>query len=155
MTEVLLVAAALLAGGERTIPLTEHCRLIEVNHYHDEDAKLVFRQILFYDWNARDSRYEIYAWRIYKHDSQIPLKNHRTGKYEATWRDFKDRDVLRKTTSDLFRETWTQFDPELEDREFLPQGERRQLREVPAHSFKYLNNWPFATKPAEPLGGGG
>lgn len=98
--------------------------LIEINHFYDDKAKLVFTQTIFYDWDETYSRYMIIAWRLVKSDSQIPIKNWSTGKYDTIW---WDGDTLRVVNSNAVVETQTQHDPELCEREFLPKEKRREL----------------------------
>lgn len=112
----------LLAGA------TEHCEyiaervdLIEVNHFHDENGKLVFDQVIFYDWSPFEGHFHVRAWRLLKNNEQIPAKNYKTGLYVVIWHD---GDYLRKVTAPACYETWTQHDPELAEREFLPKEQR-------------------------------
>ena len=101
--------------------------LMEVNHFHDENGNLVFDQIIFYDWSPAHSRYQVRDWRLVKTPAQIPLRNWRKREFVAVWHD---GDVLRKVRADTLRESWTQHDPELVEREFLPKENRRQLRKL-------------------------
>jgi hypothetical protein len=104
---------------------TERVDLIEVNHFYDDQGRLVFDQLLFYDWSHDDGRYQLRAWRMVKNNSQLPQRNWQSGGYVATW---QDGDVLRKISAASTRESWTQHDPELTEREFLPKEKRRELR---------------------------
>jgi hypothetical protein len=101
--------------------------LIEVNHYYDEAGKHVFDQLIFYDWSGEESRYHVRAWRLIKHPSQFPHRDVRADAYVATW---QDGDVLRSVRGEAFRETWTQYDPELLERAALPKSQRRELGRV-------------------------
>ena len=92
-----------------------------------EAGKHVFDQLIFYDWSREESRYHVRAWRLIKHPSQFPLHDLRTDTYVATW---QDGDVLRSVSGDAFRETWTQYDPELLERSALPKSQRRELGRV-------------------------
>jgi hypothetical protein len=111
---------------------TEHAKvdrvdLVEINHFYDEQGRLVFDQLIFYDWSAVEKRYNVRAWRLLKSPAQIPVRNWKDKDYVAIWHDSKERDVLRKVVAKMIRETWTQYDPELLEREFLPQEKRREL----------------------------
>ena len=108
--------------------------LVEINHFYDEQGRLVFDQIIFYDWSSAQSRYNVRDWRLLKKTAQVPLRNWRDGDFVAEWHDFKDRDLLRKVKAKMIRQTWTQYDPELLEREFLPQEKRRELRKVTKRS---------------------
>lgn len=119
MIGFLIVALATLPGAE---PVIDRVDLVEVNHFFDENGKRVFDQLLFYDRCGVD--FEIRAWRLMKSDSQRPLRDWGGRKWVAT---FHDGDLLREVHSPLFRETWTQYDPELEARDKLPKEKRRGL----------------------------
>ena len=115
---------------------TEHAKvdrvdLVEINHFFDEQGRLVFDQLIFYDWCGVQKRYNVRDWRLLKSPAQIPVRNWKDRDYVAVWHDFKERDVLRKVVAKMIRETWTQYDPELVEREFLPQEKRRELSQLP------------------------
>lgn len=101
--------------------------VIEVNHFFDEHGKLVFDQVLFYDWSASQSRYHVRAWRLLKTPAQIPQRDWQRGDYVARW---FDGDALREIRATTVRESWTQYDPELTEREFLPKERRQELRSL-------------------------
>jgi hypothetical protein len=101
--------------------------LIEINHFYDDHGRLVFDQTIFYDWSADDSHYHVRAWRLLKNPSQMPARDWRQGNYVAVW---QDGDVLRKVQAETVRETWTQYDPELIERDYLPKDQRRELRKL-------------------------
>lgn len=103
--------------------------MIEVNHYFDQNGQPVFVQIIFWEWLADESAYRVFAWRMLKSAEQLPVYD--------WWREcyvscFSDQNVLRRVRAPCVRDTWTQYDPELLDRQFLPQQSRRGLaRESP------------------------
>ncbi len=103
----------------------EQVELIELNHFHDEQGRLVFDQVIFYDWSEPHGRYMVRAWRLVKSPSQLPQRNWRDGSYVTIWHD---GDTLRKVRAETMRETWTQHDPELTEREYLPKEKRKDLR---------------------------
>lgn len=124
---ILTVTLALssFAISPREDVATERVDLIEVNHFYDDQGRLVFDQLLFYDWSHDDGRYQLRAWRMVKNNAQLPQRNWQSGGYSAIW---QDGDVLRKISAPTTRESWTQYDPELTEREFLPKERRRELR---------------------------
>jgi hypothetical protein len=105
-------------------PAVDQVDMIEINHFHDEHGRLVFDQIIFFDWSVADGRYQVRAWRLLKHPAQIPHRNWANGMYVATW---YDGELLRKVSARSLRETWTQHDPELFERDFLPKEQRREF----------------------------
>jgi hypothetical protein len=109
--------------GARDITV-DRVDLIEVNHYYDEQGRHVFDQTIFYDWSAEQSRYNVRAFRMLKSPGQMPHRDWRGGGYVAIWHDGS---VLRKVEASTFRESWTQYDPELVERDYLPKDQRREL----------------------------
>ena len=121
---VLLVGLGSTPRDEVTIDRVD---LVELNHFFDDHGKLVLDQLIFYDWSPAESRYQVRAWRLLKNPAQVPKRDAADGGYVARWHDGS---VLRKVYARQFRETWTQYDPELVEREFLPKDKRRDLRKV-------------------------
>ncbi|MDX1948798.1 MAG: hypothetical protein SFU86_25645 [Pirellulaceae bacterium] len=105
----------------------EQVDLMEVNHFYDEQGRLVFDQVIFYDWSAEHSRYMVRAWRLVKNPAQLPQRDWKIGGYMAVWHD---GEVLRQVHGQSMRETWTQYDPELVEREYLPKERRKELRTI-------------------------
>lgn len=112
-------------------PLTDHVDLVEVNHCYNADGRLMFDQVIWYNFGYE--RFDVVAWRI--------LKNVRNGKDEFIPRHatpipdsrlhvsfWRDKGVRRKVIAKIYRETWTTYDPELKEREFLPSKQRQGLR---------------------------
>lgn len=106
---------------------SEQVDLIEVNHFYDDQGRHVFDQVIFYDWSADHSRHMVRAWRLVKNPAQLPQRNWKDGSYVSLWHD---GDVLRKVQAKSMRESWTQYDPELLEREYLPKEKRKELRPV-------------------------
>ncbi len=123
-----VVWMAILIGGVVPEPndsvLRDHVDLIEVNHYHDAHGRHVFDQLIFYDWSRQKRRFDVRAWRLIKADNQLPRRAHRSGHWIVRWHD---DGVLREVTATNRRETWTQHDPELIERESLAQEQRLEL----------------------------
>ena len=126
----------------------ESVDLIELNHFYDEHGRLVFDQVIFYDWSAGEARYNVRAWRLVKNPAQLPQRDWRLGGYSAMW---QDGEQTRYIYSKSIRETWTQYDPELVEREYLPKERRRELRTV-KFSRPAAANAPIAaaTQPVSP-----
>jgi len=103
----------------------ESCDKIEVNLFYDDQARLVFEQLLFYDWHDSAERFNLRGWRMVKNQSQLPRLNQFTNRYECHW---MDGDIERIVTAPVVSYSQTQFDPELTEREFLAKERRRELR---------------------------
>lgn len=98
--------------------------LIELNHFVDEEGREVFRQLIFYDWSATSHRFHVRAWRLVKHESQLPQRQWKPDGYHCTW---MDEGLRREVTAPQMRETWTQQDPERLNRKYLPEDQRVPL----------------------------
>lgn len=104
--------------------------LVEINHYYDDKGRHVLDQIIFYDWSQRHGRYQVRDWRMLKHETQIPRRDWEGQGFVAIWHDPIDGDVLRKVQAKSLRETWTQYDPEIVQRDSLPKDSRRKLTKL-------------------------
>ncbi len=118
--------------------LVNQVDLIEINHCYDENGQLVFDQLLFYDWSPEKGHYDVRDWRLLKSSVQVPRRNQETGGYVTVWRD---GNAMRKVHSKTIRETWTQYDPEIVEQEFLPKDQRRSLLKI---SMRRVNSAPPA-----------
>ncbi len=96
--------------------------LIELNHSFDEHGKLVFHQIIFWRWSHSAARFQVCAWRLVKQPDAQPRRTANGWRYQW-W----EREHLRQVWAPQYRETWTQHDPEVDDREFLPKNKRAGL----------------------------
>lgn len=102
----------------------ESCDRITVNSFYDDQARLVFDQLLFEDWDHDAGRFQLRAWRMVKHPNQLPRLNHATRRHECL---LMDGDAERVISSPVTMRTTTQYDPELTEREHLPKERRREL----------------------------
>jgi len=124
----------------------ESVDLIELNHFYDEHGRLVFDQVIFYDWASGESRYNVRAWRLVKNPSQLPQRDWSGGGYSAMW---QDGEQIRHIRSKSIRETWTQYDPELVEREHLPKEKRKELKTVSVNKGKKASA-TASTQPTAP-----
>lgn len=120
----LWVASAALAIVPLSPVVEDYCDVVEINHFYDDNGRLVFDQLIYWDWCDEAERYQVRAWRLLKCDSQRPIRNWRRGGYSALWFDGERLRLVRHLS---FRETWTQYDPELLERQLLSTEERREL----------------------------
>ncbi len=96
--------------------------IVEVNRYYDTDAKLIFTQLIWYEWSGE--RFDVVAWRIAtRRPNMLPVR------YRGRWRStFLDRGTLRVVVARHRRLTWTQYDVEVRERKTLPSSKRKGLR---------------------------
>lgn len=122
MIELIIVLA--LMGIEHDPSTRDHVDLIELNHFYDDHGRLVFDQYIFYDWDDSLCQFVIVDWRLKKSKNWTVLKYHSEKVYRLR---FLDSGILRIVRSPSYRETWTQHDPELANREIVPKENRRLL----------------------------
>lgn len=130
-----LVIALLVTS---TIPqsalVEDYVDVIELNHVYDNEGKPVLSQFIF--WNRTDSGFEIVAWRLYCGES-ISRSNRNCHVILV------QADTFRKVNSLQFKETWTQYDPEMRERTKLPINQRLGLTRLYPPSPKVNVNLPF------------
>lgn len=102
----------------------ERCDLIELNHVHDDCGQHTFSQLIFWEWTG--TKHDVIAWRLVKYTTQHPTRDWRRGGYYVRW---LEGDKTREIRSPCYRESWTQYDVEMHERNELPKERRRELRE--------------------------
>ena len=102
----------------------DHVDLVEINHLYDDAGGLVMDQLVYYKWSARHSRFQVIDWRPLRSPRQRPHYDFRRRQYIAIWRD---GEITRMIVAKSVRETWTQADPELVEREYLAKEMRKGL----------------------------
>lgn len=117
---MIAVLLALVLGT--TQPQPTKAELVEDNHYHDARGEYVFDQLIFYEWSPQRKRFDIREWRLIKSESMYPVP--KSGRWFLRWHD---DGVMREVKINSLRKTWTQHDPELVEREYLPQDQRLPL----------------------------
>ncbi|MGV3486067.1 MAG: hypothetical protein ACO1RT_16745 [Planctomycetaceae bacterium] len=123
VSAALLVTTSIVSAPDASV-IRDGVDLVELNHYHDARGEHVFDQLIFYDWSNQTRRFQVRAWRLVKSESQLPRRDFRHRNWLIRWHD---DGVLREVTAASRRETWTQYDPELIEREYLPQDQRLDL----------------------------
>jgi len=98
--------------------------LVELNHFLDDSGREVFRQVVFFDWSRKNRQFEVRAWRLVKHRSQLPRQVDRSSNYLIRW---QDKSITREVRAKSMRETWSQEDPERVNRAVLTENKRRPL----------------------------
>lgn len=124
MNAAALLLAAVCGLSPESPLAADATDLIELNHCYNEDGLPVFRQLVFWEWSPRAGEYHVAAYRVLRSDSATLRYDWRRNEYVAAW---CDNGVLREVRAAHHRVTWTQYDPELEDRQYFPQDRRRGL----------------------------
>jgi len=96
--------------------------MMEVNRICDCNGRIGLQQIIFWDWNGEF--YEVVAWRILNPTMQ-PTYRWGECRYVSDWRENNKSYRVHAIT---FRETWTTWDPEIDNRELVPVCRRRNLK---------------------------
>lgn len=119
-------AALLLAIVPYDPVIRDSAPAAEQNHYYDDNANLVFTQLIVYDWPDGE---HVWFWSMWNDGEKRP-KVRLQKDFEGGWRiRFDDGQNLREIWTSSYQETHTQHDRELLDREHLPKEKRRPLRQ--------------------------
>lgn len=125
MKGLLLCLAAIVP---HELVVRDRCTTLEVNHFHSEDGRLVFDQLIVWRFCRAREAEVCEAWRMVKDRSMVPQYDHARKEWGVL---FQDGDVTRLIQANCYRETWSQAglagDPELNDREVYPKERRKEL----------------------------
>lgn len=124
---------AVSGGDSRSTAVVDHVDLVEINHFCDEYGRAILHQMIFYDWCEESGRYQVRDWQPLRKSYQYPSHDWRKDCYTAVW---YDKGVKRVVEADLVRETWTQYDPELIERNYRSPDDRTGL--IPVGQFGAL-----------------
>lgn len=105
----------LVISASSTLSTDGRCDLVEVNHYAPDGGN-GFVQVIAWDWCPQHHRWHVQQWAIVE-DWE------RAGNVVT----FSSDGVQVEIGSRLFRETWTQTDPERENQKFFPVDLRRKV----------------------------
>jgi hypothetical protein len=122
------LAAVLLVLSSNPVEdvLRDRVDLIEFNHRYDENGLLIYEQYIFYDWSDDHSCFRLRDHRTLLLPARAPERDWSVGGYSLLWVDSGD---IRLVQAKHFRETWTQYDPEItEGPEWVPRLERQRLQ---------------------------
>jgi hypothetical protein len=101
----------LLASLTQPFARSEHADLLELNHHYDLRGCHVYDQLIVWRQNPATFRFEVASWTLCDTQGKYPVRS-QSGVYRVTWIDSgKPREVVSR----MFRESWTQTDPERED----------------------------------------
>ncbi len=106
---------AICGGNPQSLITEDRVDLVEVNHHYDAQGRLLFDQVIFYDWSDVQRRFNVRGWRLVKSQAQLPVRQ-ADGSYRSVWHDERE---LRRVRAKTRRETWPQYDPELAERQHL------------------------------------
>ena len=126
----LVMAATLLVPQSPVV--RDDVDTIELNHVYDVWGNHTLSQLIFWKHYGISTRTHVVAWRLWKPGYPMPVHDVPQGGYALL---FIDGQTLRLLRSQRYRETWTQYAPEIADRLLLPQNRRVGLtrRELDRH----------------------
>lgn len=116
------------SGSKNKSIIEDSVDLIEINHFINSDGEVHLDQVIFWDYSPSVGRYIVVAWRGIKPGFPYPYKT-KSG-YELVWNDTRDN-TTRRVLSKSKIETWTDYDPETANQEFLDRNLRRDLTQKP------------------------
>lgn len=120
--------AALIIAALATVPnegcVCDSVGRLEQNAFYDSEGRLVFKQLVGWDFYPEENTWHVRFWRMVKSEELVPRRDWRQGGYVVR---FNDDGVFREIRAASFADSWTQEDVELIDREKLPQEMRRGL----------------------------
>lgn len=145
---LILLSLGALGGLSPGKTAEDSVDVIEINHFVNESGQVQLDQIIFYDWSPSQSRYIVRAWRSIKTPAQLPMKLPGGG-YQAVWHDARDGNVLRKVYARSVVETWTTYDPETVNQEYLDRNLRRELAQQKPTTKPSSRVGPFGVAPAQ------
>ena len=123
----IFLAFALSLTIDHDLLIYDSVDVIEINHCYGSDGEKRFTQTIFWEWKNfyPEGNYIVVDWRIVKDQPQPhPRKDYSKGGYTLIW---NDQGTWRRVRSVSMRETWTQYDPELDNRQIFPTARRRGL----------------------------
>lgn len=125
---LILAVPSPFSGSGRTIH--ERVDLIELNHFYDDLGRHQYDQVIFYEWSPDYCRLHVIAWCLVEEDlGRIPRQEPGSREYVVRWFD-RDSKIRREVRSKLYRETWSQVDPERANKKLLDEKYRISLLRV-------------------------
>jgi len=105
--------------------------LVEVNHLYNDMGEHVLDQVIFWDWCFNSRRHQVRDWRLLR-GAASPSGRACYGPqrlWPFGWQvTLLDDGGMRHVYATAIRETWTQYDPEMAERNVLEEQKRRKLR---------------------------
>lgn len=108
-------------------PVREYVHLLELNHKFDHKGHNTFSQLIIWERLPQNGKYVVRDWSILDSRESLsgfPVRNDKTGIYESS---FVKNGVYYELRSRLYRESFTQKDPEVENAKVWPKHLRKLL----------------------------
>ena len=131
-----MILAVPSSGTGQQDELTQRVDLIELNHFYDDLGRHAYDQVIFYEWSPDYRRYHVVAWCLIEDNlSRMPTRLHQSESYVVRWFD-RDSNRNRSVWSNMFRETWSQVDPERANKKLMDEKYRVSLLRPPAMALR-------------------
>ncbi len=115
------------------LEIKQSVELIELNHFYDCHGQHQFDQVIFYEWSPDYLRFHVIAWNLVEGDlKRLPRRLPGSGLYYVAWFD-RDARLHRQVCAPLYRETWTQSDPERTNKQWIEEKDRLCLAKTVDH----------------------
>lgn len=119
MTTLLLLV---ICGGIPNSAPVQHADIVEVNHVCDrQDGRETLVQVIWWEWSSVYGQFVVIDWRIL---SKCDFPHRHGTAWIQQWRDGPGSETT--VVSKVFRETWTLYDVEIENRSIVPEQHRRR-----------------------------
>lgn len=125
---LLLSLLTMLDRSPKTLPRQqEKCSIIELNHRFDDAGRHCYDQYIFWEWHPSLGRHVALGFAL--ESDKLRLK--RLGNAcDLEWIVSTEKGyVTRNIKAPVFRETWTDYDPERQDKDTYPESKRRKMWE--------------------------
>lgn len=107
--------------------LVQKVDLIELNHRYDDQGRHCYDQVIFYEWSPDYRRYHVVAWCLVDNGlSRLPAFDHHKERYVVSWFD-RDSGRQRTIWAPIYRETWSDWDPERANKQLMDEKYRVSL----------------------------
>lgn len=116
-------------GSSSSSAIESRVDLIELNHFYDDLGRHAYDQVILYEWSPDYRRHHVIAWMLLDESSEIgkfPQKEQGSRDWIVKWYD-RDAKTKRIVRSKLYRETWSQVDPERENKQLFDEKYRTTL----------------------------
>ena len=127
--EWLLILVSFCGITHNQNEVKERVDLIELNHFYDDLCRPAYDQVILYEWSPDHRRFDVIAWALIDNLEKAPHQLAGSGQWEVRWYDV-DHKVFRVVGARLYRETWSQVDPERENKKLMPEKHRVGLMQI-------------------------
>ncbi len=111
-----------LSSSSSPFELTDRVDLIELNHHYDACGNHSFDQLIFWEIDPATERFRVRAWKMQNDVDAHPLEVNGTYQIRIT-----NNGSTTLVQSRMFRESWTQIDPERNDKKRHSESDRIEL----------------------------